>query len=457
MKGFFRTVGASLLCVILLVFALWRYEMLPDASALTDWLKDLQGQGGSLQQTPGNGSNESGTPSRPIETRPSEDGYLPTDEIEEDLLEVICTAYAEHWSSVDLSSFELTADELKAVVSGVRYASPQYFYVSNEYTFSSNRQSGFVTELKPTYLVDKETAQQQTLIYEQYVAEIVAGAPANGSDFEKVLYLHDYFVKNYSYDYDYEIRDAYTFFQEKEGVCQAYMLAFIATADALGIRSVPVTSNAMNHAWNLVEVDGTWYHMDITWDDTGSYASMTSYAYFLQSDTGIQGYDEARTDDPAEIHHEWTAVHAATDTRYDNAVWRGSVAPIVTLGGNYYCIVAVETGAGGYLLGGEDPLAMDRITKVDGMWRVRNTSSYYPGCYSGLAVLGDELIYNTDKTMRAYNVKTGKDRLLGIPSLRQTQSLYGVCGVNAEARELTVVVAEQLSDENAFETVFIMP
>ncbi len=460
MKSFLRATCAALLCACLLTFTLWRYSLLPDLSGISNWLKSIKAQADELKQATDDliegitGGQGSSAPARPVESGDAYSGYTPTEEIEGDLLTVICNAYDQHLESVDLSAFELTADELKTVVSSVRYSCPEYFYVANTYSYSSNAVTGLINDFCPSYLVDAEAAALQTEIYGQVIAEIVAGAPADGTDFEKVLYLHDYFVRNYCYDYTYTIRDAYTFFEEGTGVCQAYMLAFIATAEALGIRSIPVTSNEMNHAWNLVEVDGVWYHMDITWDDTGSYASFTSYAYFLQSDSGIHNYDVARTDDPAEIHHDWIAAERAEDTRYDGAVWRTSNAPIVVANGGYYCTVPAAEGAGGFLFGGADPTDLQQLQKIDGIWRVQGTNSYYPGCYSGLALLGNELIYNTDKTLRAYDITTGKDRLLGIPALRQTQSLYGVCSVNTETRELTIVVAEILNDEHVSELLF---
>ena len=27
------------------------------------------------------------------------------------------------------------------------------------------------------------------------------------------------------------------------------------------------TADEIDHAWNLVELDGKWYHLDATWDD----------------------------------------------------------------------------------------------------------------------------------------------------------------------------------------------
>ena len=42
--------------------------------------------------------------------------------------------------------------------------------------------------------------------------------------------------------------------------------------NALGIRcdiQVGECTNGEGHAWNLVELDGNWYQMDITWNDGG--------------------------------------------------------------------------------------------------------------------------------------------------------------------------------------------
>ena len=35
--------------------------------------------------------------------------------------------------------------------------------------------------------------------------------------------------------------------------------------NTLGIQNYKITSE--NHIWNLVNLEGTWYHLDMTWDD----------------------------------------------------------------------------------------------------------------------------------------------------------------------------------------------
>ena len=87
-------------------------------------------------------------------------------------------------------------------------------------------------------------------------------------DLEKVLFVHDYLVKNFRHDPDYMISeedtayDAYRFMKTGEGVCQAYTLLAIELFNRLGINSGAVASVEMAHVWNCVEIDGKWYHTD---------------------------------------------------------------------------------------------------------------------------------------------------------------------------------------------------
>lgn len=56
-------------------------------------------------------------------------------------------------------------------------------------------------------------------------------------------------------------------------VCDGYARAYKILMDKAGIPTDYVSgsnrfnSNLSGHAWNLVKLDGTWYHVDVTWDD----------------------------------------------------------------------------------------------------------------------------------------------------------------------------------------------
>ncbi|MBQ9990283.1 MAG: hypothetical protein IJP31_05000 [Lachnospiraceae bacterium] len=49
---------------------------------------------------------------------------------------------------------------------------------------------------------------------------------------------------------------AYGVFVEEIAVCQGYALAYKLLCDRVGIECYMVTSDSMNHAWNIVWLDG---------------------------------------------------------------------------------------------------------------------------------------------------------------------------------------------------------
>ena len=109
--------------------------------------------------------------------------------------------------------------------------------------------------------------------FDSYVQSITGLIPDDYSDYEKILFVNDYLCADFKYDTSVYINsnsaiyDAFNFFKEGKGVCQAYTSAFMAIMDELGIRCDSVISKSMNHTWNLVELDGKWYHVDVTWND----------------------------------------------------------------------------------------------------------------------------------------------------------------------------------------------
>ena len=453
MRSFFRAFSALLLCAMLLTLTLWQKDAFPDLSGVTAFVQDTIRAKDAISEVAGNVSTSQKPPSDAGAQFPE---YTLSEELDPELEATICNALSSHAESVDISAFRLSEKDLQAVISEIRFTHPEFFYVDKN--FSYRTPSGFVTELKPNYLYD--AAQTQVLLaeYEAMLNAIVAGIP-NGSDFDKLLYLHDYFVQNYSYDYTLTIRDAYTFFKQKTGVCQAYMLALIAVTDEIGIESIPVTSSRMNHAWNLVKLDGDWYHIDVTWDDAVSYPSYISYDYFLQSDAGIIAIDAEHINESAETpdwHCDWAATQSATNRKYDDAIWRGANTPMLVVNGTYYCVVSEDNEpkgsytSAGAVYSGSDPIALSRLFTVKGIWRVQDAPdkwSYYEDCFAGLAVYNGELIYNTNNTLRAYHLTTGADRLIGFIDIAQTESIYGICGVT-EAGVLSCVIAPFATGED---------
>ena len=455
MKAFIRVVAGVLLSVLLLTFSLWRYDAIPDFSGFVAFLEDT---GDRMQMLGEYQPQNLLTGARPADQNGEFPEYEVSEPLDADLETLICNALQNCEESVSVASFEKTPEEIKQAMTTVRFNHPELFYVDKSYTYS--HELGRVTKLNFQYTASKAEVAAMTAEYNSMLQTIVAGAPQQGTDFDKALYIHDYFVKNFCYDYTYTIRDAYTFFKEKTGVCQAYMLAMIAVAEELGIESIPVTSNRMNHAWNMVELEGAWYHVDITWDDTVSYPTYTSYRYFLQSDAGIIAIDAEQIDENMAVpdwHCDWSATETATDIRYDTAVWRGALTPMVKGGGAYHCAVTKSAGLSGVVgavYSGSDPAEMTERFTVNATWRLPGGTQYYVDCYTALAVWENKLIYSTPNSLRSHDLTTGEDRLLALLVEVAPGSIYGFTDLS-EAGVLSYLVAPTAEPEGEDSTVEI--
>lgn len=128
----------------------------------------------------------------------------------------------------------------------------------------------------------------------QHVASLV---DPDSTDLQKVKTVHDWLVRNTVYD-EVNCRNgtlqkisytAYGALVRKTAVCQGYSLAFERIMEEVGIPCVTVVSDELNHAWNMVQIDGEWYHVDVTRDDpVPDMKDYVNYEYFLLSDARMQ-------------------------------------------------------------------------------------------------------------------------------------------------------------------------
>ena len=138
------------------------------------------------------------------------------------------------------------------------------------------------------------------------ITQIVAEANKKSSQFEAVLYVHDYLINTAEYDFrdcalkeDYSAREEFFYAHSSFGVlnrglgvCESYSKAFKIICDRMnnGPECALITSNT--HMWNIVQLGGKWYCLDATWDDQGD--GGISDTYFLCEDPDM--VDGAKTD-----------------------------------------------------------------------------------------------------------------------------------------------------------------
>lgn len=113
------------------------------------------------------------------------------------------------------------------------------------------------------------------------------------TDFDKELAVHDYLVRNCVYGFPEEEEDAYEAYGvlvKNRAVCDGYAEAFFLLMSCLDIECDIVVgyADATLHAWNQVKLDGNWYNVDLTWDDSlPDMGSKVKHTYFNVSDESL--------------------------------------------------------------------------------------------------------------------------------------------------------------------------
>ena len=152
---------------------------------------------------------------------------------------------------------------------------PEIFYVEG-YTYTKYTRYGqeddiLSVEFSGRYSMDPETAKQRQVQIGQAVEEILAGIDGNASQYEKVKYVYDTLIRETDYMLGSEDnQNIYSVFVNHLSVCQGYAKATQYLLNRLGVECALVLGSVETgegHAWNLVNVDGSYYYVDTTWGD----------------------------------------------------------------------------------------------------------------------------------------------------------------------------------------------
>lgn len=243
---------------------------------------------------------------------------------EDDLDDYLYDQLIQQRESINLSEYGMTADVFKARLESLCNNRPRLFFVENRFSYYQNG-DGIITRLLPVYLFTGEDLQNRLAAFDASVQAIADYASAAATDVGKLLRANDYFSVHFDYDNSLSIYRPDQLFTGGTGVCQAQMLAYAAVLDVLEIPHTHAVSESMRHIWNVVELDGSWYHLDVTWNNSQQ-SLCARHDYFLLSDTACEQSG----------HYDWISSAACFDERYDAFFWRSLHAPLGVSGENIY-------------------------------------------------------------------------------------------------------------------------
>lgn len=326
------------------------------------------------------------------------------------LAETMYAALKERAASIPVAEYEFYWDntEDRKQLLGIYYAvvndHPDLYYARTGYGVSYNKTSKRITKISPQYFqnIDEDAFYTEVQNAKSVITEDM-------DDLQIAIAIHEYIVLNCEYDKERladntipkESYSAYGVLVNRIAVCQGYALAYKYLMNEFGIECYIVTSDTMNHAWNIVAIDGSLYQLDATWDDpTWDKYGLVRHSYLLQSDEEFQksAANHSR-------HYDWYVTKGsgivdiqADGTKYDNAFWRDVCSPLLYDSSNtqkYYYIAKDKTLESRTYDSGEMSTAADQLAALD-------------TAYSGLALDNTKLYYNNSRNISYIDLDSGQ-------------------------------------------------
>lgn len=295
----------------------------------TDWFRTLpppdtstgySGSSGSTQlterfpssETSGSTSTRSTSADQTVTTT-VEPVDLPDDQFDQMAGELILRSLDHRETDIVLDSLfqtyrvprqdaDVIIDRLYQVYQTVYLTHPKFFYLngSAKVSYSSDQADGGLIRamsLTPQYWdsTAQLTSQELDLLIRDVdlmASDIAATIRRQATQsWRQLQLLHDWLVQNIVYDRNenQENNHAAAALMDGTTLCQGYAQAFQLIGLHLGFDVLLVTgeSDGQGHAWNLVRLDGLWYHVDVTHDDPlpdGGAQTPPRHIHLLRSD-----------------------------------------------------------------------------------------------------------------------------------------------------------------------------
>lgn len=207
-------------------------------------------------------------------------------------------AFSQYERTVNFD-FKLTANEANRAYEVYMEDHPEEFFLGKaSYTMDQNKNViKFTLKSSAMELSTAEIAKLENQVLDK-VNKIVVKLFPNGvykNEIETVRVVHDYLINNIKYDVTHEAEhshDMYGALINGRSVCEGYAESFMHIMRLCGIECFMVNGvlHGVNHVWNMVKLDGSWYHIDVTSDDPilSSGEQVLRFDYFNLTESEIK-------------------------------------------------------------------------------------------------------------------------------------------------------------------------
>ena len=336
----------------------------------------------------------------------------------EEFRSYLASQFEEQNTKIDISAFNIpyTNTLASAVFDFIDDEMVEFFHVDVDCAWGFPGE--YFSELEISYSLSQSEYEEKSVVWEQTVDKLLEGIKGNSSlrEDQKALLLHDRIIIHCEYDYQNYLNDAiptesyteYGVIVNGKAVCQGYAEAYQYLLGLVGIDSYICSSDKLNHAWNIVCIDGDYYYVDVTWDDpVWDVSGKVYHNNFLCSYDDFENSHEATDYD-----------RTPNSTKYDEYFWKASDAAFQLVNGEIYYIDSTSEEIKLY-----DGTVVHSVADV---W-LAGENSYWLGNYARLYSEGASLIYSLANGIYSYDTVTKESEKVFTPvhDFGEFFSIYG--------------------------------
>ena len=186
-------------------------------------------------------------------------------------------------SRIRIPGSKLSEFDIREVVNAYISDNPEIFWIENVFGYAYVEDNTIVEFYS---VISSDECEKYIDRFNQRVDEILSAVGTGRTEYQREKIVHDKLISNCTYKTGvttssdgWQYFSAYGAIVEGEAVCEGYSKAVQLLMTRVGIVCSTVRGEAdgVAHMWNVVEMNGEWYHLDATWDDNDD---NINYEYF---------------------------------------------------------------------------------------------------------------------------------------------------------------------------------
>jgi len=193
----------------------------------------------------------------------------------------------------------VTSDDFWRAYYAVLADHPELFWIGSSAQVRSNAVTGDVASYEIESTVDPDERDNIKEQLETAADACIAQIDQSYSDYGKIKAVYEYLINTTGYDSSApDNQCVQSALLNHASVCAGYAKAFQYILHRMGYFCTYITGNISgggDHAWNIVRIDGNYYHVDVTWGDpvfadsveSGSGITVMNYNYLCCTDSEI--------------------------------------------------------------------------------------------------------------------------------------------------------------------------